>query len=138
MESTQNLVHAAQVNTASEEGYAGTIVLQPYALSGVDGARFQQSLTEALTHANAVIVDLLWVDSIEKDHIQILFSGMQRAYLLGKLLSFLSIDHATRSTLDCLWEQYREREALTCYEVFTPDFEQFLDRHREDRLPSPF
>ena len=137
MESTQNLSHSSPIESSSEEGYVGTVVLQPYALSGVDGTRFQQSLTEALTRAEAVIVDLLWVERIEKDTIQMLFGGMQRAYLLGKPLSFLSIDHATRSTLDFLWEQYREREALTCYDVFTPDFEQFLDRHREDRLPSP-
>ncbi|MGI0494384.1 STAS domain-containing protein [Alkalinema pantanalense CENA528] len=109
-----------------ETAQTSTIVLQPYALTGLDGDRFQNSLEQALQEGESVIVDLLWVDSVEDEALSLLLAGMQQALALNKPLSFLGMDGTTRAALDHLWEQQREQDHLMRDEVFTAEFESFL------------
>jgi anti-anti-sigma regulatory factor len=113
-----------------EEVGPGTIVLQPVGLTGTEGTEFHASLEQALQQSDIVIVDLLWIEKIEQQGLRTLLIGVQRAQALGKHLSFLSMDAATSSALDALWETQlvptSDRD-----EVYTPDFEAFLDMHRQ-------
>ncbi|MBD2326676.1 hypothetical protein [Alkalinema sp. FACHB-956] len=126
MESTSSHTCPNPSQFSPATGQSRTIVLQPSALTGSDGNQFQNSLDRALQQAESVIVDLLWVDSIEDEGLTVLFAGMQQAFLLNKPLSFLSMDRNTRSALDHLWEQQRDQEHLLRDEVFTAEFESFL------------
>ncbi|OUC13363.1 MAG: hypothetical protein B0A82_17935 [Alkalinema sp. CACIAM 70d] len=126
MEANPDLTSQNEYPQFPEAGQPSTIVLQPYALTGLDGDRFQNSLEQALQEGESIIVDLLWVDSVEDEALSVLLEGMQQALALNKPLSFLGMDRTTRVALDQLWEQQREQEHLMRDEVFTAEFESFL------------
>jgi ABC-type transporter Mla MlaB component len=112
--------------TAAQAGPATEIptVLQPYALSGPDGQRFQASLDQAMECRSAVIVDLLWIKEIQSEGLNLLLGAMQQAQSAGISLLFQSMDQATRNQLDDLWEQRRDMGVH--HDLFAPDFENFL------------
>ncbi|MEB3293971.1 MAG: hypothetical protein VKJ24_12505 [Synechococcales bacterium] len=109
---------------------SNTIVLQPYALSGADGTSFRASLEEALSHAEAIVIDLLWMDGLTSDDLSVLLMALQRANQENKVLSFLSMDVMARRNIEQLQEKNREGEMGNRYSVFTPDFERFLENHQ--------
>jgi len=112
-----------------------TVVLQPHgALLGEAGVTFQSSLDQAIVDAAAVIVDLLWVNRVDDQGIAILLAGMKRAQASGKSLAFLAMDEATRAALDAVWEQQRKAKASPQTDRFTPNFEQFLDDHKNAKV----
>jgi anti-anti-sigma regulatory factor len=116
-----------------EEVCPGTVVLQPYGgLSGMNGMTFQANLQKAIAQAEAVIVDLLWIDTIDQTGITIFLSAMKQAHSLGKSLSFLAMDTATRIALDKVWEQ-QQTAASAQADWFTPEFERFLDNYKKVR-----
>jgi anti-anti-sigma regulatory factor len=111
-----------------------TIVLQPCgALNGTSGANFRVSLAQAIAHATAVVVDLLWVEEIDDQGIAILLAATRQAQSSGKLLSFLAMDASTRSSLDAVWEQ-RTAELSIQIDRFAPEFEQFLNEYKEAKI----
>jgi hypothetical protein len=114
---------------SSNPTHPHTVVLQPQALSGIDGTHFRSSFDTALRQADAVIVDLIWVDDITQDDLGILLEALQQATRENKPLSFLSMDATTRASIDQLWERNRAGEIENRYGVFTPDFERFLENH---------
>ena len=99
-------------------------VLQPQALSGIEGHQFQTALDQAMQSSAAVIVDLLWIKDIRSEGLDLLLAAMQQAQTAGASLIFQSMDQATRNQLDDLWEQ--RRDMGTPNELFAPDFENFL------------
>jgi len=111
-----------------------TIILQPESLDGSSGQTFQQSLEEALTHASAVIVDLLWVGTVDSDGINLLAQSMVRSQASGKDITFLGLEHNAKLELDhrieCSLSSSGSNPTLG-YGIFAPDFEAFLDRHRD-------
>lgn len=112
-----------------------TVVLQPRgALLGGAEVTFQSSLAQAIVEAAAVIVDLLWVNSVDDQGIAILLAGMKRAQTSGKSLAFLAMDGTTRAALDAVWEQQRKAEASPQTDRFTPNFEQFLDDYKNAKV----
>ncbi|PSB19419.1 hypothetical protein C7B65_10880 [Phormidesmis priestleyi ULC007] len=112
-----------------------TVVLQPRgALLGEVKTAFEISLEQAIVEAEAVIVDLLWVTRIDAEGISVLLAGMKQAQAIGKCLSFLAMDATTRTALDAVWAQQRETEASPQADLFTPNFEQFLDNHKNTQV----
>jgi anti-anti-sigma regulatory factor len=131
MEPTANLDRAnadrashASRPTSSQSDSSIPTVIQPYALSGVDGQTFQVSLDQAMQSGAAVIVDLLWIKDIQSEGLNILLTAMQQAQAVGVSLLFQSMDQATRNQLDDLWEQRRDMGIH--HDLFAPDFENFL------------
>lgn len=104
-----------------------TVVLQPIELFD---KTFQAHLEQAIEQADAIIIDLLWVNQIDQTGITLLLDSLNQARNSGKSLSFLSMDHKTRTQLDATWEQQRAKEMSEPANIFTPAFEQFLDQHR--------
>jgi anti-anti-sigma regulatory factor len=99
-------------------------VLQPQALSGIEGHHFQMALDQAMQSGAAVIIDLLWIKDIRSEGLDLLLAAKQQAQSAGAALLFQSMDHATRNQLDDLWEQ--RRDMGTPNDLFAPDFENFL------------
>ncbi len=118
----------------SQEPITSNTILQPESLHGSLGQVFQQSLEEALTHARGVIVDLLWVETVDSDGINLLAQSMIRSQASGKDITFLGLEHTAKLELE-----YRIQcsvESSSCnstlgHGIFAPDFEAFLDRHRD-------
>ncbi len=106
-----------------------TIVLQPNgALDAMSSADFQKVLETALaTVAVGVIVDLLWVDAIDTHGIAALAAGVQQSVILGKVLTFQSMDVRTRLALEHEWYRQRDLSFGPWSDLFKQDLEQFLD-----------
>jgi anti-anti-sigma regulatory factor len=114
---------------------AETVVLQPCGrLTGIGGATFRTTLAQAIAQADSVVVDLLWVEAIDEQGVATLLAGMRQAYALGKSLAFLGMDAATRTALDKIWGQQRDQDLPTQQDLFTPEFEQFLDGYKEAKI----
>ncbi|NDJ19117.1 STAS domain-containing protein [Myxacorys almedinensis] len=119
------------LDETADKATPNTVVLQPSGnLAEPTDTPFQTSLGQAIAQADAVVVDLLWIDTIDQSGLSILLSGMTQANKLGKSLSFLSMNQHTRSTLDSIWEKLQEVNASVQTDVFAPEFEQFLDNHQ--------
>lgn len=119
------------LNSTADRACPTTVVLQPNGnLSDLTGTSFRTRLGDAIAQADAIVVDLLWIDTIDQAGLSILLSGMTQAVKLGKSLSFLSMNQQTRSTLDSSWGKLRDLNASAQVDVFTPEFEQFLDNYR--------
>ena len=109
-----------------------TIVLQPRgALLGEVKAAFEIGLEQAIVQAEAIVVDLLWVTRINAEGIAVFLTGMKQAQAVGKSLSFLAMDAATRTALDAVWTEQRDTQTSPQTDLFTPNFEQFLDHHKK-------
>ncbi len=113
---------------------SNTIILQPESLTGSAGQTFQQSLEQALPHARAVIVDLLWVGTVDSDGLNLLAQSMVRSQTSGKDITFLGLEHNAKLELDrrikCSLASPSSNSTLG-HGIFAPDFEAFLDRHRD-------
>lgn len=106
-----------------------TIVLQPNgSLDCHSSVEFQQMLEKALVlSGDGVIVDLLWVDSTDSCGVAALVAGIQQAAILGKMLSFQSMDASTRTALEIEWIRQREISFGSWSDLFGTELEQFLD-----------
>lgn len=113
---------------------SNTIVLQPESLHGSSGQTFKRSLEQALVHASGVIIDLLWVGTVDSDGINLLAQSMIRLQASGKDVTFLGLEHNAKIELD---HQIKRSLASSSsaptvgYGIFAPEFEAFLDRHRD-------
>ncbi|MBW4541172.1 MAG: hypothetical protein KME43_18850, partial [Myxacorys chilensis ATA2-1-KO14] len=113
------------LGSTDDKTFPTTVVLQPNGnLSDLTETSFGTHLGDAIAQADAIVVDLLWIDTIDQAGLSILLSGMTQAVKLGKSLSFLSMNQQTRSTLDSSWEKLRDVNASVQVDVFTPEFEQ--------------
>jgi anti-anti-sigma regulatory factor len=131
MISSELILDELSLDSTADQASPNTVVLQPNDnFSDLAGISFRTLLGHALVQADAVVVDLLWIDTIDQAGLSILLSGMTQAVELGKSLSFLSMNQQTRSTLDSSWEKLREDTASAQVDVFTPEFEQFLDHYQ--------
>jgi anti-anti-sigma regulatory factor len=110
-----------------------TIVLQPGKGTGkVDTLELHQSIKQALEQAtDAVIVDLIWVPSLNPHTMSVLIGGIQKAIAMGKSLSFQSVNSATRQILEA--EQHRHHTAKFGVQQssFAQDLEQFFDSRKQ-------
>ncbi|MBW4520482.1 MAG: hypothetical protein KME16_12375 [Scytolyngbya sp. HA4215-MV1] len=106
-----------------------TIVLQPGSSTNrVESYEFQAELYRALDDAtDAVVVDLLWTDGLSNQAIAVLSAGIKKALLLGKALSFQSMNSATRQALQREWHHHRSLFLGTWNSSFAGELEQFLD-----------
>lgn len=92
----------------TEGGRPRTVVLRPNGcLDSVNSSSFTKALEQALElTTETVVVDLLWVDSVQPEGITCLIAGLKRASALGKTLSLRFMDVATqaamRAACDCL------------------------------------
>ena len=71
---------------------SNTIILQPESLDGSSGQIFQKALEQALTNASGVIVDLLWIGTIDSNGINVLAQSMIRSQASGKDITFLGLE----------------------------------------------
>jgi anti-anti-sigma regulatory factor len=112
---------------------SSTVILQPHSLSGVSGQSFQESLEAAIAKAPAIIVDLLWVETVDREGLQLLVQALLRSKREGKDLTFLGLEHQAQVEIDRQINQGQKREPKDSYSIFAPEFEAFLDRHRDSR-----
>jgi anti-anti-sigma regulatory factor len=84
-----------------------TVVLRPNGcLDEISSPSFMKALEQALDlTSETVIVDLLWVDSVQSEGIACLISGLKRASVLGKTLSLRFMDVATQSSVKTACER---------------------------------
>ncbi|MGV0024917.1 STAS domain-containing protein [Phormidesmis priestleyi] len=114
-----------------------TVVLQPWGhLTEIRGATFRTALARAIAQADSVVVDLLWVEAIDDQGVATLLAGMRQADALGKSLVFLAMDAATRTALDKSWRQQRDTDSPQKTDLFSPEFEQFLDGYKAAKIAS--
>jgi anti-anti-sigma regulatory factor len=116
-----------------QESSSTTLILQPQGLTGALGQAFQQSLEEAMKSAPTVIVDLLWVESIEGEGLQVLAQALLRSQTEGKELTFLGLEHKAQVEIERRIQKGPKVEAKDSYSIFAPEFEAFLDRHRDSK-----
>jgi len=105
------------------------LVLQPSgALTQANSREFQYELENTLEQVTeAVIVDLIWVDSTDAYGIAALVAGLERAKALGKFLSFQSMNGSDRLALETAWAHQQEISAGAWTHTFSSDLESFLD-----------
>jgi anti-anti-sigma regulatory factor len=105
------------------------LVLQPSgALTQANSREFQYELENALEQVTeAVIVDLIWVDSTDAYGIAALVAGLERAKALSKFLSFQSMNGSDRLALETAWAHQQETNAGAWTHTFSTDLESFLD-----------
>lgn len=111
-----------------------TTILQPESLHGSSGQTFQRSLEQALTHASGVIVDLLWVGTVDSDGLNLLAQSMIQSQASGKDITFLGLEHNAKLELEHRIESFLASSSSNStlgHGIFAPDFEAFLDRHRD-------
>jgi anti-anti-sigma regulatory factor len=116
-----------------QDSTSTTMILQPQGLTGALGQAFQQSLDEAMKRAPTVIVDLLWVESIEGDGLHLLAQALLRSQTEGKELTFLGLEHKAQVEIERRIQKSPKVEAKDSYSIFAPEFEAFLDRHRDSK-----
>ena len=82
-------------------GRPHTVVLRPNGrLDAMSSAAFTKALEQALElTSETVVVDLLWIDSVEPEGIACLVAGLKRASALGKTLSLRFMDVATQAAV---------------------------------------
>lgn len=107
-----------------------TIILQPESLDGSSGRIFQQALEQALTQASGVIVDLLWVETIDSEGLNLLAQSMVRSQASGKDITFLGLEYDAKLEVEHRVKSSSPNSTLG-HGIFAPDFEAFLDRHRD-------
>jgi anti-anti-sigma regulatory factor len=123
-EMTEDLI----LDEAADKMPPKTVVLQPIGVL-TDGS-FQVQFQHAIEQADAIVIDLLWVTQTDPTGIELLLNGLNQMRALGKSLSFLSMDHKTRTQLDAAWQNQRAKEMSEQVDGFAPEFEQFLERYR--------
>lgn len=107
------------------------VILQPQSLEGGEGASFCSALTSAIAGHQNTIVDLLWIAQLEQTSLAALANAFLTAQAQGHSLTFLSMDQATRIGFDRVIQQISQIDRTGSYDVFAPEFEDFLDRHRQ-------
>ena len=115
-----------------------TIVLQPGNSIPIESHEFQIELYQALDNAtDAVVVDLLWIDGLSNQAIAILSNGIKKALMLGKALSFQSMNSAARQALQREWHCHRASFLGTWNNSFADELEQFLDYYAKPIATKP-
>jgi anti-anti-sigma regulatory factor len=113
-----------------------TVVLQPRGyLDQKQGLAFQATLERALRQATqTVIVDLLWIEAIDRTGLQILKAGMQLAAALGKVLSFQPANATVLTVLQPEWTTLRASQLGNWAEVWHEELDNFLGCRMRQRL----
>ena len=105
------------------------LVLQPNgSLNQANSDDFQHGLESILEQAtDGVIVDLLWVGSLDAYGIAALVAGIQRATVLGKWILFQALDANSRFALEAEWAQRQQSSVGVWKHTFSSNLEAFLD-----------
>ena len=105
------------------------LVLQPDgSLNQANSSDFQHGLESILEQAtDGVVVDLLWVGSLDAYGIAALVAGIQRATALGKRMLFQALDANNRLALETEWAQQQESSIGAWKHTFDSNLEAFLD-----------
>lgn len=113
------------------------LILQPSgSLNQANSHKFQQELESTLEQVtDAVIVDLLWVDSTDADGIAALVAGIQRATVLGKYLSFQSMNVNAQIALETAWAQHQAITVGAWAHTFSSDLEAFPGNFTHGQAP---
>lgn len=109
----------------------GTVVLQPQSLAGNEGAAFYDALEEAIAAKQVIIIDLLWMEQLEPDRLIPLANAFLKAQAQGKPLTFLSMEQSARMQFERLIQQRSRLDQMSSYGIFAPEFEAFLEQHRQ-------
>ena len=134
MNTIHTMSHFSPALESDDAHSLSTVVLQPQGSLGSEAdVTFADSLNRALDQSLEVIVDLLWVEKVDHVGIALLLTSIEKAKSQGKLLSFLSMDGATRTTLDAVLDQQHDLTSTVQSECFMPDFEQFLETYKAEQ-----
>lgn len=102
MKPLANSIFSSAKNASTIEGRRPrTVVLRPNGrLDAVSSPAFTNALQQALElTTETVVVDLLWVESVEPEGVACLIAGLKRASGLGKTLSLRFMDVATQAAV---------------------------------------
>ncbi len=108
------------------------LVLQPTGdLNCHNSLAFQKALKASLEQVKeAVVVDLLWVNSIDSYGMTAIIQGLRTAIALGKMLSFQASSPALQLALEKEWQRQRQATLGTWDGIFGAQLEAYLDRLR--------
>lgn len=97
----------SHLGNSVEEKRPRTVVLRPNGcLDSVSSPTFTKALEQALQlTTDTVVVDLLWVDTVEAEGISSLIAGLQQASALGKTLSLRFMDVATQAAVETAYHR---------------------------------
>lgn len=99
----QSIFTSSSFNNTStiESRRPRTVVLRPNGrLDALSSPAFTKALEQALElTSETVVVDLLWVESVESEGVACLMAGLKRASRLGKTLSLRFMDVATQAAV---------------------------------------
>ncbi len=105
------------------------LVLQPSGdLNRHNSLAFQTALEACLKQVKeAVVVDLLWVNSIDSDGMTAIIQGLRTAIALGKMLSFQAGNPALQLALERESRRQRQVTLGTWNGMFGAQLEAYLD-----------
>ncbi|HIK13740.1 MAG TPA: hypothetical protein IGS53_00330 [Leptolyngbyaceae cyanobacterium M33_DOE_097] len=108
-----------------------TLVLQPTGeLNQSTSSGFQTQLEAAIAQAQeAVIVDLIWVEQVDRHGICALINGLVKANTLGKILSIQSMSNPVRVAFEQEWTRQQELNCGGWDVQFEQGLELFLSHH---------
>lgn len=105
------------------------LVLQPTGhLDAASSRALQVELETTLNRsAGGVIVDLLWVETIDAAGIEVLVAGLQKAASIGKSLLFQGMDTRTQTALEQEWCRQRQLGPGTRNCHLSRELERYLE-----------
>jgi len=108
-----------------------TLVLQPVGeLNQSTSLGFQTQLEDAIAQAQeAVIVDLIWVEQVDRHGICALINGLLKANMLGKVLSIQSMSNPVRVAFEQAWTRQQELNCGGWDVQFEQGLESFLSHY---------
>lgn len=114
------------------------LVLQPTGNLDATGSRaLQEELEATLNQATVgVIVDLLWVETIDAAGIEVLVVGLQKAASIGKSLLFQGMDARTQTALELEWSRQKQLGPGTRSCHLSRELERYLESLADRRQVS--
>jgi anti-anti-sigma regulatory factor len=129
MHCTFNIADGGAEERSSTSHFTPTLVLQPMGhLDRTAYQEFRALLESALDQpVYEVIIDFLWVETVDEHGIQTLLAGMERAAKLGKTISFAAMSCSIRAAVEAEWDRQRQLRLGSWQDLFGSDLEEFLD-----------
>lgn len=106
------------------------LVLQPSGPLTQDTlSEFQAELEQSLELAtDTVVLDMLWVNQTDDAGIHTLVASLQKAEIMGKVLSIQALHPSMRIALRQAWQQQQDAEMGEWNTVINQNLEKFLNQ----------
>jgi anti-anti-sigma regulatory factor len=108
------------------------LVLQPPgSLDHTTCPQFRPMLEVALEQTlSRVMIDLLWVETIDEIGVQTLLFAREQAAKLGKIVTFSTMNETVQQAMERAWKQEQDSHmGGNWQDIFDADLEQFLEKY---------